>query len=192
VCANPRCDFTRDNALPIVAVDEPLYRRLPCFIIATVDKLASLPWLATPLEPTADGQVAVRLGLRMVKGLSRVAAERLVEAQISAPFTDIHDLTRRARLNRKELEALAAADALRSLAGHRHHARWTMLGIETPTPLFIDPRIVEAEPLLRPPTEGPGDRGRLREPRPDPETTPASDRNRDWPGRDARQPPCRR
>jgi len=175
-----------------VAVDEPLYRRLPCFIIATVDKLASLPWLATPLEPTADGQVAVRLGLRMVKGLSRVAAERLVEAQISAPFTDIHDLTRRARLNRKELEALAAADALRSLAGHRHHARWTRLGIETPTPLFIDPRIVEAEPLLRPPTEGPGDRGRLREPRPDPETTPASDRNRDWPGRDARQPPCRR
>ncbi len=32
--------------------------------------------------------------------------------------------------------------------------RWTMLGIETPTPLFIDPRIDEAEPLLRPPTEG--------------------------------------
>ncbi|MDQ3582500.1 MAG: error-prone DNA polymerase, partial [Pseudomonadota bacterium] len=106
------------------------------------------------LEPTAEGQIAVRLGLRMVKGLSRVAAERLVEARFSAPFTDIHDLTRRARLNRKDLEALAAADALRSLAGHRHHARWTMLGIETPTPLFIDPRIVEAEPLLRPPTEG--------------------------------------
>lgn len=48
ICANDACDFTRDRALPIVAVDEPLYRRLPCFVIATVDKLASLPWLATP------------------------------------------------------------------------------------------------------------------------------------------------
>ncbi|MCC6216082.1 MAG: helicase [Polyangiaceae bacterium] len=47
-CANEDCAFTRDNALPIVAVDEPLYRRLPCFIIATVDKLASLPWHSTP------------------------------------------------------------------------------------------------------------------------------------------------
>jgi hypothetical protein len=47
-CAQPSCDFTRDRSLPIVAVDEPLYRRLPCFLIATVDKLASLPWLASP------------------------------------------------------------------------------------------------------------------------------------------------
>lgn len=47
-CANEDCDFTRDNHLPIVAVDEPLYRRLPCFLIATVDKLACMPWLARP------------------------------------------------------------------------------------------------------------------------------------------------
>ena len=45
VCANPNCEFTRDRALPIVAVDEPLYRRLPAFLIATVDKFASLPWV---------------------------------------------------------------------------------------------------------------------------------------------------
>jgi helicase-like protein len=47
-CVNEDCAFARDNPLPIVAVDEPLYRRLPCFIVATVDKLASLPWLADP------------------------------------------------------------------------------------------------------------------------------------------------
>src|SRR5207244_11666964 len=45
VCANFECDFTRDRALPIVAVDEQLYRRLPAFLIATVDKFAGLPWV---------------------------------------------------------------------------------------------------------------------------------------------------
>ena len=40
----PECRFKGQNTLPIVAVDEPLYRRVPCFVIATVDKFASLPW----------------------------------------------------------------------------------------------------------------------------------------------------
>jgi len=44
-CANRDCAFTRDNQLPIIAVDEPIYRRLPCFVIATVDKFAMLPWV---------------------------------------------------------------------------------------------------------------------------------------------------
>ncbi len=44
-CANVACDFTRDRALPILTVDEPIYRRLPAFLIATVDKFASLPWV---------------------------------------------------------------------------------------------------------------------------------------------------
>jgi hypothetical protein len=44
-CTNRDCMFTRDRTLPIVAVDEPLYRRLPCFLIATVDKFAGLPWV---------------------------------------------------------------------------------------------------------------------------------------------------
>ncbi|MEH2369902.1 DrmB family protein [Nostoc sp.] len=44
-CANRHCHFRGDNPLPIVAVDEPIYRRLPCFIISTVDKFASLPWV---------------------------------------------------------------------------------------------------------------------------------------------------
>jgi hypothetical protein len=44
-CIGRDCLFTRNQALPLVAVDEPLYRRLPCFIIATVDKFAGLPWV---------------------------------------------------------------------------------------------------------------------------------------------------
>jgi hypothetical protein len=45
-CSNRKCDFHDVNKrpLPIVGVDEPLYRRLPAFVIATLDKFASLPW----------------------------------------------------------------------------------------------------------------------------------------------------
>lgn len=47
-CMNRDCDFSgrSDRSLPIVAVDEPIYRRLPCFMIATVDKFAAMPWTA--------------------------------------------------------------------------------------------------------------------------------------------------
>jgi hypothetical protein len=44
VCLNRRCDFTRNRPLPVLAVDEPIYRRLPCFLVATVDKFAAMPW----------------------------------------------------------------------------------------------------------------------------------------------------
>ena len=43
-CVNRDCDFTRDRYLPIVAVDEPIYDRLPGFMIATSDKFAAMPW----------------------------------------------------------------------------------------------------------------------------------------------------
>jgi hypothetical protein len=44
-CMNRVCDFTRSRRLPILGVDEPIYRRLPCFVIATVDKFAAMPWI---------------------------------------------------------------------------------------------------------------------------------------------------
>ena len=43
-CANRRCEFTGRRHLPIVAVDEPIYERLPAFMIATADKFAAMPW----------------------------------------------------------------------------------------------------------------------------------------------------
>src|ERR1700720_2778751 len=45
-CANSACAFIGKRSLPILTVDEVIYRRLPAFIIATVDKFAGLPWLA--------------------------------------------------------------------------------------------------------------------------------------------------
>lgn len=45
-CSDEQCLFSaaHNRTLPIVGVDEPIYRRLPCFLIATVDKFAALPW----------------------------------------------------------------------------------------------------------------------------------------------------
>jgi error-prone DNA polymerase len=68
----------------------------------------------------------LRLGLRMVKGLGRAAADRLLGARAQAPFRDAQDLRERARLNQRELSALAEAAALRGIAGHRHRARWAI------------------------------------------------------------------
>ncbi|MEY4246069.1 MAG: hypothetical protein RLZZ245_3654, partial [Verrucomicrobiota bacterium] len=44
-CEDRLCDFSgQKRNLPILSVDEPIYRRLPAFLIATVDKFAALPW----------------------------------------------------------------------------------------------------------------------------------------------------
>ncbi len=97
---------------------------------------------------------ALRLGLRMVKGLSKSGIEAILEARRERPFCNIQDLTTRAALDKKDLESLAAADALKSLAGHRHHAWWQVSGTEKSLPLFGTPSFQEAEPLLHKPTEG--------------------------------------
>jgi hypothetical protein len=52
-CVGDDCPFTGDLHLPIHMVDEPIYRRLPGFLIATVDKFAAMPW---------KGQVAKLFG----------------------------------------------------------------------------------------------------------------------------------
>ncbi len=66
----------------------------------------------------------------------------------------MQDLVARAELDRGDREALAAADALRPLAGNRHRARWDITGIEAPLPLLRGVRVEEAVPMLRQPTEG--------------------------------------
>jgi error-prone DNA polymerase len=105
------------------------------------------------LEPTDDEQAALRLGLGQIKGLSETAGMAIVSQRESA-YRSIQDLLERTGLNRRELSALAAAGALKSLAGHRHKVRWTVAGAEEPTPLFSSLDRFEAIPMLRRPTEG--------------------------------------
>ena len=108
-----------------------------------------------PTEPYLPApQAAVRLGLKMVKNLSAQGAERLVAARQARPYTDVHDLTHRARLDRGDLEALAAADALAAISGHRRRAVWDVIGVEAPLPLTPESATPESAAALAPPSEG--------------------------------------
>lgn len=66
----------------------------------------------------------VRLGLRLVHSLSEAGGRRIEAARAERPFTNVEDLALRAQLDLKDLNALAAADALQSLAGHRRQQVW--------------------------------------------------------------------
>ncbi|WP_019652092.1 error-prone DNA polymerase [Variovorax atrisoli] len=71
-----------------------------------------------------ENQPAVRLGLNRIASLSEGGAKRLLAARAQAPFTSTEDLALRAELEGKDMAALAAADALMSLSGHRRQQVW--------------------------------------------------------------------
>jgi error-prone DNA polymerase len=106
------------------------------------------------LAADADGKAALRLGLRMVKGLSEDAGRRICEERLTGIYHGTQQLLERAALTRRELNVLASSDALRSLEGHRHKARWAVAGVEKADGLFASMDRYEATPLLRKPTEG--------------------------------------
>ncbi len=106
------------------------------------------------LEGTKGDAPALRLGLRLVRGLSRAGVDRLVAARNQCSFDSVHDLAARSRLDRRDLQALAAGGALAVLTGNRRYAAWEIAGIEKPLPLLDRPPAPEGLPLLRPPTEG--------------------------------------
>jgi error-prone DNA polymerase len=116
--------------------------------------VASSDWDCT-LERRTDGRPALRLGLRLVKHLSSEGAARLLAARATRGFDTIADLAGRAELDRRDLEALAAADALAGLTGHRHRAVWQVSGVERALPLLPAATVPEEGiPLLRAPREG--------------------------------------
>jgi error-prone DNA polymerase len=128
-----------------------------CVLEQTENTIVGVPFQAK--QPEDDRRTlslmknpAVRLGLCIVNGLSKEAALRIVAARAQQPFADIADLKRRAALDQKELNALAAADALQALAGHRREAYWQAIGTDRDAALFIAPND-HATPQLFPPTE---------------------------------------
>ncbi len=90
------------------------------------------------LEERDDGRFAVRLGMRMVKGLANGHAARIAAVRGEESFASIDDIWRRAGVPAHVLEQLAEADAFRpSLGMSRREALWAIKGLrDEPLPLF--------------------------------------------------------
>ncbi len=106
------------------------------------------------LEAGEAGEAMLRLGLRMVKGLAEDDGGRIVTQRAHGPYGSVQALLERTGLERRGLDVLASAGALRALVGDRHRARWAVAGAEKPLPLFPSMARYEAMPMLRKPTEG--------------------------------------
>ena len=88
VCSDFECDFSGDRPLPVVGVDEPIDRRLPAFLIATVDKFASLPWVG-PAGALLGG--ADRFGSDGFYGAAEPGTGSRLEAPLPPPDLVIQD-----------------------------------------------------------------------------------------------------
>ena len=117
------------------------------------------------LERRADAGPgkAVRLGLRMVKGLANEHGAQLVAHRGEVPYGSVEEVWRRAGIPAAMLERLAEADAFQALGLDRRAALWAVRGLaDTVLPLFAaadgqgrpQPELVEPVVLLAPMKEG--------------------------------------
>ncbi len=116
------------------------------------------------LEPAEGNFLAVRLGFRMVRGLSEAHGQAIAAARRCGPFASIEELRRRAEVPRAALSHLAAADAFACLGLARRDALWMVEALDDAAlPLFAAadrgrtprPEIVETERVVLPSlTEG--------------------------------------
>ena len=136
----------RRHGLRVLPVDV-LHSEVDCTLEGPLEPLPQAR--GVPTVPPLP-QPAVRLGLGLVMHLHRAAAERLVQARSQGPaFASVEDLALRAHLGQQDLQALAAADALASLAGHRRQQMWEAAAQHTAPPLWRDVPVNEA-PLALP------------------------------------------
>ena len=112
------------------------------------------------LESSRGRYLAVRLGLRMVKGLVNGDAARIVAVRANEPFRSVEELWRRARVPVSALERLAEADAFGALGLSRRQALWAIRALRNEAlPLFaaadnranhLEPEIIEPDVKLAP------------------------------------------
>ena len=117
------------------------------------------------LERRGDGGpgYAVRLGLRMVKGLGNEPGAELVARRGDTPYGSVEEIWRRAGISASMLERLAEADAFSGIGLDRRQALWAVRGLaDTVLPLFAaadgsgppQPEVVEPHVPLVPMREG--------------------------------------
>ncbi|MXN76420.1 DNA polymerase III subunit alpha [Burkholderia sp. 4701] len=110
-------------------------------------------WDSAIEGPTTSAPV--RLGFSLLRGMREDAAGRIELARAVRPFIDVADLARRAQLDRHDLQVLARANALRSLAGgNRRAALWLAAAAVPDRDLLRGTERDDAAPALPPASEG--------------------------------------
>lgn len=105
------------------------------------------------LEPDSTNRHAIRLGLRLVRGLRKEEGERVVQARAVTEFHSVKDVADRASLPKRATRALALGGAFRSITEHRNLAFWNALGVEQLPGMLSRVSAAEAQPALPAPTE---------------------------------------
>ncbi|MGN7997686.1 error-prone DNA polymerase [Sphingomonas sp. 22176] len=107
--------------------------------------------LASSSSHAGEKLLPLRLGMRVVQGLSARDADAILAARAERRFTSIEDVWRRARVSPAALEKLARADGFRALGQDRRQALWAIKALDqAPLPLFagIEGPIQAAEPAV--------------------------------------------
>ncbi len=110
-------------------------------------------WDSSLEKMEGHARPAVRLGLSLLRGMKDGAAERIENARAVRPFRSVHDLARRAQLNRHDLHVLADANALSSLAGNRREALWHAVAAVPDKDMLSMAAVEDDTPALGAPSE---------------------------------------
>ena len=101
------------------------------------------------LEPNQNNRCALRLGLRLVASLSEDDVVRMVQRRSTQLYRDPADLWRRSGLTKRQIVALARADAFASLGLSRRDVLWAVRGFsDTRLPLLDGPEVRDLEPTV--------------------------------------------
>ena len=101
-------------------------------------------------EHRRDGSLDVRLGLAEVRGIGRAVAERIVAERASGPYTSLADVARRAGLDSRQLESLAASGAFECLGLSRREALWQAGAAAQDQAQYLPGTVIAVQPPLFP------------------------------------------
>lgn len=99
------------------------------------------------------GELALRLGMRLVKSLREEEAQRIVAAREERAFTSMTEVVERTALSPRAVRALAMCGAFRRLTEHRNLAFWNALAVERELGPLASAPADEATPALPRPSE---------------------------------------
>ncbi len=121
-------------------------------VVLPVDVTIS-SWDSTLERHGNAARPAVRPGLSLLRGMRDGAAERIANARAVRRFESVRDMARRAQLDRHDLQVLAAANALPSLAGHRREALWQAAAVVPDRDMLATASPEDETPALQQPSE---------------------------------------